>query len=123
MLYIGFLDLVQLDGCIDHLGLTKIEWASWDLIVDKEQLAAWLLAKEQIKASVILYKLHTHFCHNQIAKNKPGPIRNNQHASTFLMNWVKTSLYSILGFLGNDMNILIDFAMPFNVIWNQAIIF
>ena len=28
------------------------------LIVDKEQLAAWLLAKEPIKASVILYKLH-----------------------------------------------------------------
>ena len=101
------------------------------LIVDKEQPAAWLFAKEQIKASVILYKLHTHthtyFWHNQIAKKKkkkkPQLIRNNQHASTFLMNWVGTSLCSFLGFLGNDMNILIDFAMPFNVIWNQAIIF
>ena len=61
------------------------------LIIDKEQLAAWLLAKEQIKASVILYKLHTHThthtntqTHIYISdttklqkKKKPRPIRNN----------------------------------------------
>ena len=53
------------------LGTYKNRMSLLGLIVDKEQLAAWLLTKEQIKASVILYKSHTH-THTHIFLTQPN---------------------------------------------------
>ena len=80
------------------LGTYKNRMSLLGLIVDKEQLAAWLLAKEQIKASVIVYKSHTH-THTHISDTTKLHKTNQDQSEIISMpqifSWIESGLLSI----------------------------